>query len=70
MSAAIRDSMLRKIREMEADEQIKLLEELIFILSSKIKKRSILELNGLGREIWEAVDVESYIERERSSWNC
>ncbi len=69
MSASIRDSMLREIKKLEAEEQIKLLEELIFMLESKMKKRSILELKGLGRDVWEAVDVEKYIESERSSWN-
>ncbi len=69
MSASIRDSMLREIKKLEAEEQIKLLEELIFMLKSKMKKRSILELKGLGRDVWEAVDVEKYIESERSSWN-
>ena len=61
--------MLREIKKLEAEEQIKLLEELIFMLKSKMKKRSILELKGLGRDVWEAVDVEKYIESERSSWN-
>ncbi len=69
MSASIRDSMLREIKKLEVEEQIKLLEELIFMLESKMKKRSILELKGLGRDVWEAVDVEKYIESERSSWN-
>jgi len=29
---------------------------------------SILELEGLGKEIWEGIDVEKYIEEERNSW--
>jgi hypothetical protein len=29
--------------------------------------RSILELKGLGREIWQGVDVEKYIQKERAS---
>ena len=30
---------------------------------------SIMELQGLGKEIWEGVDPKEYVDRERSSWN-
>jgi hypothetical protein len=30
--------------------------------------RSILELDGLGMEIWGGVDAREYIDRERASW--
>ena len=33
------------------------------------KNRSILELEGPGKELWEKVDVEKYIEKERASWD-
>jgi hypothetical protein len=29
----------------------------------------IFELQGLGKEIWAGVDVEKYLDQERSSWN-
>lgn len=29
---------------------------------------SIMELKGLGKELWQDVDVKKYIEEERSSW--
>jgi len=32
-------------------------------------QRSILELQGLGKEIWQGVDAQEYIEQERASWN-
>jgi hypothetical protein len=31
-------------------------------------RRSVLELEGLGEEIWQGVDVEEYLRKERSSW--
>lgn len=34
------------------------------------RKRSILELQGLGAEIWKGVDVTEYINRERDSWDA
>lgn len=32
-------------------------------------KRSILELRGLGKEIWHGVDAQEYVNQERDSWN-
>ena len=33
-----------------------------------VQKRSLLELRGLGKEIWEGVDPVEYIKQERNSW--
>ena len=33
-----------------------------------VRKRSILELRGLGKEIWEGIDPVEYIKQERDSW--
>ncbi len=70
MGATLRESTLREIRKMKLEEQIELMEELIFMLKKRVKNRSILELKGLGRDVWKGVNVEEYIESERSSWNC
>ena len=35
----------------------------------KGKKRSIMELEGLGKEIWAGIDAQEYVDRERDSWN-
>ena len=32
-------------------------------------RRSILELCGLGSEIWRGIDAQEYVHGERSSWN-
>ena len=32
-------------------------------------KHSILELIGLGKEVWEGVDADEYIDQERESWD-
>jgi hypothetical protein len=33
-----------------------------------IKTHSILELKGLGKELWQGIDVDEYIRKERESW--
>jgi hypothetical protein len=30
---------------------------------------SILQLQGLGKEIWQGVDAQEYVDQERSAWN-
>ena len=62
--------LLAIIQKLSTDEQLKLLEELTIIVRSKVKKkkRSILELKGLGKEIWGSIDAQEYVDRERDSW--
>ena len=33
------------------------------------KKRSILELRGLGKEIWQDVDAQKYVDSLRKEWD-
>ena len=64
--------VLDQARQLTSDEQLKLLEDLAAIVRKKITakpKHSIMELKGLGKEIWEGIDVEKYIEEERNSWD-
>ncbi|MCI5124432.1 MAG: hypothetical protein D3925_08145 [Candidatus Electrothrix sp. AR5] len=50
--------------------------ELIALISNKLlvradvkeKKRSLLELEGLGAEIWEGVDAQQYVDDLRNEW--
>ena len=32
------------------------------------KKRSIMELQGLGKEMWQGIDAQEYVNQERASW--
>ena len=70
VSTLSHSELLTIIRNLDTDEQLKLLEELVIIVKSKVKKkkRSILELEGLGKEIWESIDAQEYVDRERESW--
>lgn len=62
--------LLAIIQSLDTDEQLKLLEEVAMIVRNKVKakKHSILELKGLGKEIWESIDAQEYVDRERDSW--
>ena len=37
--------------------------------SNRSGKRSVLELRGLGKDLWRDVDVAEYLNRERDSWH-
>lgn len=63
---------LQGIDSLKIEEQV----NLIGLLSSRLKKRvgrkrkkhSILELEGLGANIWKGIDAQKYVQKERESW--
>ena len=38
-------------------------------IPSTKKKRSILELRGLGKEIWQDIDAQDYVNELRDEWD-
>jgi len=64
---------VKGIKSLNIDEQLTLLE----IISARLKKsidkkrgkRSILDLEGLGANIWKGIDAQDYIHKERESWD-
>lgn len=66
------ERLLSEVRRLDADERLKLLEDLVVLIraqSGLTSKHSILELQGLGKEIWEGVDPRGYVNQERNAWN-
>jgi DNA-binding HxlR family transcriptional regulator len=62
----------RQVENLTPDEQLRLLEELSIIVRHRIplkSQRSIMELEGLGKDIWQGMDAQEYVDRERLSWN-
>ncbi len=62
----------RQFENLNPSEQLCLLEELTAIVNHRTtpkQSRSIMELEGLGKEIWQGVDAQEYVDRERDSWN-
>jgi hypothetical protein len=63
--------VLNLVQRLSRDEQFQMLEDLVVMLrqgTTRKPKHSILELEGLGKELWEGVDVEEYIRQSRGSW--
>jgi hypothetical protein len=61
---------LDRISRLSQQEKMRLLA----VLSSQVRagsgpRRDIMELAGLGKEIWEGIDAQDYVNQERDSWN-
>jgi hypothetical protein len=62
--------IMQQARELSVQER----RELITLLSDSVQaedhtQHSILELAGLGAEIWRNIDVENYINQLRDEWD-
>ncbi len=72
MQEANYNQILSEIKTLNLSDQLRLLEEMATLIrknTSKPEPRSILELKGKGKEIWEGVNVKKHIDEERSSWD-
>lgn len=61
-----------QIENLTPDEQLHLLEELAAMVRRRMTskpRRNIMELEGLGKEIWQGIDAQAYVDQERASWN-
>lgn len=62
------------IKPLSQDEQLKLLAKMAEELANgketkePTKKRSLLELEGLGAEVWEGIDAQKYVDELRNEW--
>jgi hypothetical protein len=66
------ESALSMAESLSPEEQLRLIEELKARASKGAApkpKHSILEMRGLGKEIWQGIDTTEYIRNERASWN-
>lgn len=66
------DHLVSEIKTLDLPDQLRLLEAMETLIRKKTgrpKHRSIMELKGKGKDIWKGLDVKSYIDKERSSWN-
>lgn len=61
-----------QVDRLTLEEQLQLLEDFKIIVrrdSKNKSKRSIMKLEGMGKDIWQGIDAQKYVERERISWD-
>jgi plasmid stability protein len=66
------DGLYRKLQARAKRERRSVAQEVTVLLSRALeapRPLSILELRGLGKELWQGVDAASYVDRERASWD-
>ncbi len=66
------ERILRNVESLSRDEQLQLMSDLAAYLRTHERPESgtsILELQGLGKDIWRGIDAQEYVDRERASWN-
>lgn len=71
MAMSTYDQVLKMTKRLKLPEQLQLLETLSRMVRDQVtetKSYSIMELEGLGAEIWRDVDAQAYIDQERASW--
>ncbi|MFP4573832.1 MAG: hypothetical protein ACLFNW_12775 [Desulfobacterales bacterium] len=66
------DHLISEIKNLNLADQLRLLEEVAALIRQKTvrlnRNRSIMELKGKGKNIWKDLNVEDYLNEERSSW--
>jgi len=68
----ISDDLLVEVECLEPEEQLYLLEYLAGLVRRRLKEpaeRSLLELQGLGKEAWMGVNAQEYVNGEREAWS-
>ena len=66
------DDLYAALRARAGREHRSVAQEVIHLLGRTLETPeplSILDLQGLGRELWENVDAADYVARERDSWD-
>jgi hypothetical protein len=72
MAAHSCETALRIAASLNRDEKFRLIQELTANAiqgDDSEPEHSIMELCGLGKEIWEGIDAQEYVNQERASWN-
>jgi len=69
MSTHTYGEVLNQIQHLTLDEQFQLLEDLVALIRhqtrTSLQQHSIMELKGLGKEMWQGVDAQEYVNQER-----
>ncbi len=71
MAANSYEEILKRAQaELTPEQQTKLVEQLAQYLGRKNGgSHRITDLKGLGKEIWEGVNADEYVAKERDSWD-
>jgi plasmid stability protein len=66
------DSLYDRLKQRAERQHRSIAQEVTHILSATLandEPRSLLELEGLGSDLWRGVDAAEHVRRERDSWD-
>jgi plasmid stability protein len=66
------DGLYKKLKARARRERRSVAQEVAQLLEAALeppKARSILDLQGLGKELWRGIDAAAHVERERAAWD-
>jgi plasmid stability protein len=66
------DDLYKALQERAQREHRSVTQEVVHLLETSLTQAeplSILELRGLGKELWQGIDPAAHVEVERSSWD-
>ena len=64
-SIPAKERLAQLIEKMTPDEQAAVLEVVRLMIRNRSKEHSIMELEGLGKEIWQGIDAQEYVDELR-----
>jgi hypothetical protein len=65
------ETFYKEISKLKDYEKLILLTKLMTELSTGMhreQKLNIYDIKGIGKDIWEGIDAQEYVNKERSSW--
>ncbi|HEY8320451.1 MAG TPA: hypothetical protein VIG46_01495 [Candidatus Baltobacteraceae bacterium] len=66
------DELYRRLKARAERDRRSIAQEVSFLLSEALDtqpEESILDLRGLGKELWAGIDAVEYVRTERDSWD-
>jgi plasmid stability protein len=68
----VSDVLYKKLRARARRQHRSVAQEVVHLLEEAVKRptsHSILELGGLGKELWRGIDAAKHVKRERHGWD-
>jgi hypothetical protein len=64
------NEIVAEIENLSANERLSLITTIAETLKNeRVKKHSLLELDGLGAELWQGIEATDYVKSLRSEWD-
>ena len=66
------EQLLAQASQLSPAEQLRLVEDLAALVRQRMvpaPARSVTALRGLGKEVWQDMDAQEYVDRERAAWD-